>query len=87
MTNISWWVVDDATHVALGPVAIAQEVPGAAVALGMNVGSTMSMSPGCAWSIAVWIEPEAGTWVGAFPPTVTVTVSIDCLPLAAVITN
>src|ERR1700730_9778846 len=31
--------------------------------------------------------PEAGTCVGAFPPTVTVTVSIDCLPFPAVIIN
>ena len=33
-----------------------------------QVGSTMIKSPGAAWSIAVWIEPEAGTWVGALPP-------------------
>ena len=37
--------------------------------------------------MAVWIEPEARTWVGALPPMVTVTASIDCLPLPAVITN
>src|SRR5579864_9068241 len=53
----------------------------------LHVGSTMIRSPGAAPSIALWIVPEAETWVGALPPMVTVTVSIDCLPLPAVITN
>src|ERR1700719_4277997 len=44
----------------------------------------MIRSPGDAESIALWIVPEAGTWVGALPPIVTVTASIDCLPLDAV---
>src|SRR5437016_10731952 len=50
----------------------------------------MSKSPGLAWSIAAWIEPEPRTCFGALPPIVTVTVSIDCLafdgwPAAAVL--
>ena len=52
-----------------------------------QVGSTMIKSPGAAASIALWIEPEAGTWVGGLPPTVTVTVSTDRLPLPAVMTS
>jgi hypothetical protein len=47
----------------------------------------MIKSPGLAASIAAWIEPEAATWVGAFPPTVTVTVSTDWLPLLATMTS
>src|SRR6516225_7519309 len=47
----------------------------------------MIKSPGWAASIALWIVAEAATWVGGLPPTVTVTVSIDCLPLPAVITS
>ena len=47
----------------------------------------MIRSPGIAPSMAVWIEPEAATWVGTLPPIVTVTVSIDCLPLPAVMTS
>src|SRR4029077_451313 len=53
----------------------------------LQVGSMMIKSPGLAASIAPWIEPEAATWVGALPPTVTVTASTDCLPLPAVITS
>src|SRR5437016_8965146 len=44
----------------------------------------MIRSPGAAASIAPWIVPEAATWKGALPPTVTLTVSTDCLPLPAV---
>ena len=33
------------------------------------------------------LAPVTVTWVGALPPIVTVTVSIDCLPPAAVITS
>ncbi len=51
----------------------------------------MIMSPGCAWSIATWMALLVGfspvTWVGGLPPTVTVTASIDCLPLAEVMTS
>ncbi len=47
----------------------------------------MIRSPGLAASIALWMLADAATWVGALPPTVTVTVSMDCLPLAAVMTN
>src|SRR5450631_2593436 len=73
ISNISWWAdcewgiatLGGAVH-ATGPVVVVQ------------VGSTMIRSPGWAESIAAWIEPEAATWVGAFPPTVTVTVSTDC---------
>src|ERR1700676_3583188 len=53
----------------------------------VQVGSTMSRSPGLAASILLWIVSVAAMWVGALPPTVTVTVSMDCFPLAAVITN
>src|ERR1700682_333128 len=52
-----------------------------------TVGSTMMRSPGAAASIAGWIEAAATTWGGAVPPMVTVTASIDCLPLAAVMTS
>src|ERR1700688_3641312 len=49
-------------------------------------GLTIIKSPGCAASIAAWIVGlSVGTWVGALPPIVTVTVSTDCLPLPAVI--
>src|ERR1700756_1478276 len=47
----------------------------------------MIRSPGAAASMAAWTEPEAGTCLGALPPTVTVTASTDCLPLPAVITS
>ena len=50
----------------------------------------MSMSPGEALSIAFWmllLTPVAVTWNGALPPIVTVTASIDCLPLPDVITS
>ena len=51
---------------------------------GLQVGSMMIMSPGMAASIAACIDAEAATWVGALPPIVTVTVSIDCCPLFVV---
>ena len=51
----------------------------------------MIRSPGCAISMASWMEwnvPAVGfTCVGCLPPTVTVTASIDCLPLPAVTTS
>src|SRR5207253_5460294 len=47
----------------------------------------MIRSPGAAASIAPWIVPEAATWKGALPPTVTLTASTDCLPLPAVTTR
>ena len=50
----------------------------------------MIRSPGEALSSAFWmllLTPVAVTWVGVLPPIVTVTASIDCLPLAAVITS
>src|SRR6267143_961364 len=87
ISNSSWWAEGDATHVAVGAITPAHVVTAAAVALGTNVGSTMIRSPGAALSIALWIESEARTWVGVLPPMVTVTVSIDCLPLAAVMTS
>ena len=52
-----------------------------------QVGSTMIKSPGAAASIALWIVGAGVTWMGALPPMVTVTVSIDCLPLPAVMTS
>src|SRR5579862_9099647 len=55
------------------------------VAALVQVGSMMIKSPGLAASIAAWIEPDAATCVGDLPPMVTVTVSIDCWPFAAVI--
>ena len=73
ITNISWWAAWVWTAVLL--VHATGLVGAAAVA---QVGSTMIRSPGLAASIAAWIEPEAATWVGALPPTVTVTASIDC---------
>src|SRR6267143_1161308 len=45
----------------------------------VQVGSMMIKSPGWAPSIALWMLAEAATCVGAWPPIVTVTVSIDCL--------
>ena len=68
-------VVVHGTTVAVAPEPVVQ------------VGSTMIKSPGEAASIALWIVPEAATCTGFLPPTVTVTASTDCLPLAAVITN
>src|SRR5580700_6113695 len=50
-------------------------------------GSMMIRSPGCALSIALWMEAFAATCVGALPPIVTVTVSIDLLPFAALMNN
>src|ERR1700675_3273215 len=51
----------------------------------------MSRSPGAALSIAVWIALLAVfsplMYLGGLPAMVTVTVSIDCLPLPAVMTN
>src|SRR5579864_1399636 len=55
----------------------------------------MIRSPGLALSMACWIEPTPvgdigvlpATNFGALPPTVTVTASIDCLPLPAVMSN
>src|SRR2546423_15124345 len=51
----------------------------------------MIRSPGAALSIAVWMALSVAfgpvTYVGALPAIVTVTVSIDCLPLAAVMTS
>src|SRR5437868_13124817 len=47
----------------------------------------MIMSPGAAASIADWIVLPAAIRVGFLPPTVTVMASMDCLPLAAVITS
>src|SRR5579864_2712607 len=52
-----------------------------------QVGSMMIRSPGCAASIALWMEALAATCVGALPPIVTVTVSIDLLPFAALMNN
>src|SRR5215469_3463049 len=46
----------------------------------------MIRSPGDAASMALWIVPLGRTCVGILPPTVTVTLSMDCLPLVAVIT-
>ena len=57
------------------------------VATVVQFGSTMSKSPGAAASIALWSLALALTCVGALPPMVTVTASIDCLPLPAVMTN
>src|SRR6516225_8888674 len=50
-----------------------------------QVGSIMIRSPGAAASIALWILAEAATCVGALPPMVTVTVSIDCRWLSALV--
>src|SRR6202035_2110016 len=47
----------------------------------LQVGSTISRSPGVAASIAAWIDAEAAIWVGTLPPIVTVTVSIDWIPV------
>src|SRR5579871_2922520 len=44
----------------------------------------MIMSPGAAASMAAGIVLAEGSTVGFFPPTVTVTVSIDTFPLAVV---
>src|SRR5438034_1340048 len=83
MINISLWLAVVSTHVVLGAVAVAHEVPAGAVAAGVNAGSTMIMSPGVAASIAAWIDCDAVTCVGLVPPIVTVTVSIDCLRMGA----
>src|SRR5207247_11284929 len=79
MINISVWLTVVSTHVVLGAVAVAHEVPAGAVAAGVNAGSTMIISPGAAASIAAWIDCDAVTCVGLLPPIVTVTVSIDCI--------
>ena len=47
----------------------------------------MIRSPGSAASIAAWIVVPSYEHVGVLPPMVTVTVSIDCLPLPAVMTS
>ena len=55
----------------------------------------MIRSPGRAASMACWMEPTPvgdigtlpATYFGWLPPTVTVTESTDCLPLAAVMSN
>src|SRR2546423_4623975 len=57
ISSISWWTACTAGTPLLAGVT----------------GSTMMRSPGWAASIAAWIEPEAATWVGVLPPTVTVT--------------
>ncbi len=61
--------------------------PVTAVQVGLPVGSMVMRSPGLAASIAAWTLAIAATWVGTLPPMVTVTVSMDNLPLAAVMTN
>ena len=66
-------VAEGVVHAAVAPAVVVQ------------VGSTIIKSPGEARSIAVWMLPEAATCLGVLPPTVTVTASIDCLPLPAVI--
>src|SRR6267143_3464563 len=73
ISSISWWAAWVWTVVLL--VHAPGLVGAAAVA---QVGSMMIRTPGLAASIAAWIESEAATWVGALPPTVTVTVSTDC---------
>ena len=55
-------------------------------AASLQVGSTMIRSPGAAASIALG-SSGGGDVVGALPPMVTVTASMDCLPLPAVMTN
>src|SRR6266478_4076415 len=47
----------------------------------------MIRSPGAAASIADWMVLPAAKRVGGLPPMVTVTESIDCWPLAAVMTS
>src|SRR5229473_1160406 len=59
--NNSLWAASVSTQVAVGAVTPAHEVPAAEVALGVKPGSTMIKSPGAAASIALWIEPVAGT--------------------------
>src|SRR5207253_1784480 len=71
ISSISWWTACTAGTPLLAGVT----------------GSTMIRSPGLAASIAAWIEPEAATWVGVLPPTVTVTVSTDCWPAFVVMTS
>src|SRR5436309_14015479 len=49
---------------------------------------TIIMSPGDAASIHAWIvPPQSPSTFGCFPPIVTVTLSTDCLPFPAVMTN
>src|SRR5256885_10359938 len=54
-------------------------------------GATRIKSPGAALSIAVWMALSLAlgpfTRVGVLPAIVTVTVSIDCLPFAEVMTS
>ena len=71
ISSISWWAACVRTVV----VAVHATCT-VGVAVAAHVGSTMIKSPGFAASIAAWIDPVAATWVGDFPPTVTVTVSI-----------
>src|SRR5437870_13012209 len=56
-------------------------------AAGVEVGSIMIRSPGDAASIAAWTEAVGATSPGAFPPLVTVTVSMDSSLLADVPTQ
>ena len=75
------------------PVIVPTPVPSHAFpvveeVLVVQVGSTMIKSPG-SWprrSLPGWFGWLL-TWVGALPRTVTVTESIDCLPLPAVMTS
>src|SRR5205807_9834031 len=69
------WMAPGVVHATVPPAVLVQ------------VGSIMIRSPGLAASIAAWTESVGATCVGALPPIVTVTVSIDCLPLAAVMTS
>src|SRR5580692_3408395 len=61
--------------------------PVEAEVLVVQVGSTISRSPGAAASIALWTVWVEETCVGALPPMITVTESIDCLLLPAVTTS
>src|ERR1700719_1803556 len=74
ISNSSLWA---AISFAVTP-AVEQATP--LVVAVLQVGSTISRSPGAALSIAAWIEAEAAIWIGALPPIVTVTVSIDWIP-------
>jgi hypothetical protein len=79
MINISLcaaglWKVVVAVQETAGPVAVVEQV-----------GSMMIKSPGAAKSIASWIDCDAETCVGAGPPIVMVTASIDCLWLSPLV--
>src|SRR5579871_3018297 len=77
--------------ISLCAAAVLLTTPAAVQAAGpaavLHVGSMIIKSPGAAASMAAWMESEAATWVGLLPPIVTVTASIDCRPLPAVITS